>query len=217
MKRALLVLLLPGMAGAQPPELSSVIATAPACDTARATCIGLRVHVPITDAGPIATPEWIERQLTTANTHFAPLDVAFQIVGVEPLPASAERVEDKAERTSFGPLTKGRVIDVFVTGHLDDIDKPGAMAYGVTWWVTGDKKLVILSTQAFERTLAHELGHVFGLPHSKYPISIMNKTQREKPPVEERTFHAKEQAKMKLRLRELLKNKTLQNLAAKKK
>jgi hypothetical protein len=214
-KRALVILLLAGVARAQPPELASVIATAPACDPARKTCIGLRLHVPVTDAGPIATPAWVERQVATANEHFAPLDTAFQIIGVEPLPASAERVEDREERTSFGALTKGRVIDVFVTGHLDDIDTPGAMAFGVTWWVTGDKKLVILSTQAFERTLAHELGHVFGLPHSKYPISIMNKTKREQPPVEERTFHAKELAKMKLRMRALIKNKTLQNLARK--
>lgn len=217
MKRALVFLLVAGQARAQPPELAAVIATAPACDAARTTCIGLRVHVPVTDAGPIAKPEWIERQVASANEHFAPLDTGFQIVGVEPLPASAERVEDRAERTSFGPLTKGRVIDVFITGHLDDIDTPGAMAFGVTWWVTGDKKLVIVSTQAWERTLTHELGHVFGLPHSKYPISIMNKTKREQPPIEERTFHAKELAKMKLRMRALIKNKTLQNLAAKKK
>ncbi len=218
MKRALaflLWLLVAPLAHAQAPELASVIATTPACDTARATCIGLRLHVPVNDAGPIAKPEWIERQVATANEHFASLDVAFQIVGVEPLPPSAERVEDREERTSFGRLTKGRVIDVFITGHLDDIDTAGAMAFGVTWWVTGDKKLVIVSTQAFERTLTHELGHVFGLPHSKYDISIMNKTKREQPPVEDRTFHAKELAKMKLRMRALIKNKTLQNLASK--
>lgn len=108
-----------------------MIATAPACDVARATCIGLRFHIPVASAGPIAKPDWVERQLATANVHFEPLDVGFQIVGVEPLPASAERVEDKEERRSFGRLIKGRVVDVFVTGHLDDIDKPGAMAYVV--------------------------------------------------------------------------------------
>ena len=213
MKRLALVLLA-GTAHAQAPELSSVVATAPACDAARATCIGLRFHVPVTDAGPIAAPDWVERQLAAANKHFEPLDVAFQIVGVEPMPASADRVEDAAERRSFAPLIKGRVIDVFVTGYLDDIDKPDAMIYGVTWWTTGDRKFIILSTQGWERTLAHELGHVFGLPHSKYAVSIMNKTPREEPPPEERTFHQAEVKKMKGRLRELLKAKTLQNLRA---
>ena len=212
------VVLVASVARAQAPDLSAVIATAPACDAARATCIGLRFHVPINDAGePIAQADWVARQLVSANKHFEPLDVAFQVVGVEPMPASAERVEDKQERISFGPLIKGRVLDIFVTGHLDDIDKPGAMAYGVTWWTTGDRKFIIISTQAFERTLAHELGHVFGLPHSKYAISIMNKSPRETPPLEDRTFHDKELAKMKPRLRELVKNKTLENLASKKK
>jgi hypothetical protein len=214
-KRAVALLFVAGVARAQAPELSSVIATVPACDAARATCIGLRFHVPITDAGPLAQPDWVERQVATANKHFEPLDVAFQVVGVEPLPADAARVEDARERRSFAPLIKGRVIDVFVTGHLDDIDKPGAMAYGVTWWTTGDRKFIILSTQGFERTLAHELGHVFGLPHSKYAISIMNKTPRETPPLEDRTFHEKELAKMKPRVKQLVKAKTLQNLASK--
>jgi hypothetical protein len=223
-KRAAVLLLVAGVARAQVPELApvpmpdlpSLIATAPACDAARATCIGLRLHVPITDAGPIAQADWVARQLASANKHFEPLDVGFQIVGIEPLPASADRVEDKLERQSFAPLIKGRVIDIFVTGYLDDIDKPDAMIYGVTWWTTGDRKYIILSTQAWERTLAHELGHVFGLPHSKFAISIMNKTPREEPPIEERTFHDKELAKMKPRLRELIKNKTLENLASKK-
>ena len=214
MKRVVFAILLgTGVAGGQAPaELSALIATAPPCDEARATCIGLRLHVAVTDDGPIARGDWIDAQLAEANRHFAPLDVGFQIVGVEPLPASAARVEDRVERTAFGRRTTGKVIDVFVTGHLDDIDKPGAMAYGVTWWVTKQRKLIILSTQAWERTLAHELGHVFGLPHSTYPISLMNKTPRKEPPVEERTFHPDELAKMKPRLRALLRSRTLKNL-----
>jgi hypothetical protein len=105
---------------------------------------------------------------------------------------------------------------VFVTGHLDDIDKPGEMAYGVTWW-TSNGKFVILSTQSWERTLAHELGHVFGLKHSKYGISIMNKKPRQKPPPESRTFHKKELATMKPIVAAMVRAKTLQNLAPPKK
>lgn len=216
MKRALPLLLLASAAQAQVPELTSVIATAPPCDPARATCIGLRLHVPVTDAGPIAGAEWIDRQLANANHHFEKLGVAFQIVGVEPLSADADRVEDREERKSFGSLINGKVIDVFVTGYLDDIDRPGEMVYGVTWWTTGDRKFIILSTQAWERTLAHELGHVFGLQHSKYAISIMNKRFREKPPLDERTFHKDEYAKMKPRIRQLLADKTIENLKARK-
>jgi hypothetical protein len=203
-------------ARAQPPELSAVIASAPRCDPARKTCIGLRFHVPVTDTGPIATAGWVDRQLANANHHFAKLDVAFQIVGVAPLPAEAEYIADRDERAALGALIEGRVIDVFITGSLADIDHPGNMIYGVTWWTTGDRKFVIVSTAGYERTLAHELGHVFGLPHSKYAISIMNKTQRKTPAFEDRTFHKKEFAIMKERVRQLLKDKTLENLKARK-
>jgi len=197
-----------------PPTLAAVIATAPTCDAARATCLGIALHVPVTDQGPIATAEWVARQLAEANRHFAPLDVGFQIVAVTPLPESVARVEDREERDALGKQIGGTVVDVFLTGHLDDIDRAGEMAYGVTWR-KGDKKFVIVSTQAWERTLAHELGHVFGLPHSKYAISIMNKTPRDAPAVEERTFHADELAKMKPRVRQLVRARVLANLAVK--
>jgi Matrixin len=173
--------------------------------------IGLRLHV----HDSIADAAFIERQLAQANHHFAPTGVTFEIVGTEPLPESSLVVEDAVERTSFAALAKGRVIDVFITAQLDDIDVPGEVRFGVAWKFGADKKLVILSTAAPDRVLAHELGHVFGLPHSKYAISIMNKTKREQPPPEERTFHAKEIAAMKLRLRALLKTRTLENRSPK--
>ena len=194
------------------PDLPSLIATAPPCDESRRVCIGIRLHVPSTDEGPITDAAWIERQLANANKHFAPLDVAFQIVGIEAAPESSITVDDRDERVALGALINGKVIDVFVTTDLVDIDKPGNIVYGVTWWTVGDRKFVILSTQAWERTLAHELGHVFGLPHSKFAISIMNKRPREKPPMEERTFHSSELAKMKPRLKEMLRAKVIENL-----
>ena len=111
------------------------------------------------------------------------------------LPAEAARIEDAKERTQLAPRVAGTVIDVFVTAQLDDIDLEDGVIYGVTW-PKGAKKYIILSTMAWERTLAHELGHVFGLPHSGYAISIMNKRDRKEPPLEQRTFHADELAVM---------------------
>lgn len=172
--------------------------------------IGLRLHV----HASIADEAFVARQLAQANHHFAPTGVTFEIVGTEPLPESSLAVEDAAERTSFAALTKARVIDVFITGRLDDIDVPGEERFGVAWKFGADRKLVVLSTAAPDRVLAHELGHVFGLPHSKHAISIMNKTKRDAPPVEERTFHPKEIAAMKLRLRALLKARALADLTA---
>lgn len=209
LSRALVVIaLLAGSAHAAP-DLQALTKSAPTCDVARATCIGLSLHIAVDDAGvPIATADWITGQLAGANQHFERLDVGYQIIAVDALPASATRVENRTERDSFRPQVKGTVIHVFVTGQLDDIDLAGAVAYGVTWR-RNTTKFVILSTQAWPRTLAHELGHVFGLPHSTYAISIMNKTERKEPPPEQRTFADEEFKAMRPRLKSLLHTRAL--------
>jgi hypothetical protein len=183
--------------------LETLARAAPPCDAARAHCFGIQLHVAVGAQGPVATPDWVTRQLATANRHFAAIDVAFQVMGADALPEEAARIEDAQERTRLGKLVAGTVIDVFVTARLDDIDKQDSEIYGVTW-PTGTKKFVIVSTLAWERVLAHELGHVFGLPHSAYAISIMNKRDRKQPPLEQRTFHPNELGVMRGQLARLL-------------
>lgn len=213
MQRVLAIWAVVGMASfaEAAPAVDDIVKTAPGCDAKRARCFGLALHVAVGDAGPVATADWIASQLAGANRHFEPLDTEFKIISVDALPASALRVEDRKERDSFAPVAKGRVIHVFVTGRLDDIDIPGNEIYGVAWRSSSNVKLIILSTQAWERTLAHELGHVFGLPHSAYPISIMNKSERTDPPLEQRTFDPKELAAMKPRIAWLARSKTLED------
>ena len=133
----------------------------------------------------IASPAWVATQLAAANHQFLPLDVGFQLVGIDA--KSSPHVHSRKERDALGKVIGGTVIDVFITGQLDDVDPEGVTVYGVTWR-TGERKFIIVSTQAWERTLAHELGHFFGLPHSTYAVSIMNKTERAEPPMEERRF-----------------------------
>ena len=210
-----LVGLLGGRRAEAGPDLEALIKDAPRCDAARASCFGLAFHIAVGEDGPIATADWITAQLAGANRHFAPLDVAFQITGVTALPAAAVRVKDRKERDALGATIAGTVVDVFVTGQLDDVDLDGAFARGVTWRGKGGRKFVIISTQAPERVLAHELGHVFGLPHSRYPISIMNKTPRDEPPVEQRRFADEEIAAMQAQRARLVRDKVLANLAVK--
>ena len=183
----------------------------PPCDPERAHCLGIRLHVAITDAGPVAAADWIARQVAAANHHFAPLDVAFQITAVEPLPASAMRIANRRERDALGTRLGRSIVDVFVTARLDDIDLDGSEINGVTWR-RGTRKFIIVSARAWERTLAHELGHLFGLPHSTYAISLMNKTERTEPPLEQRTFADPEVVKMRAALQRLLRTRVLVRL-----
>ncbi len=215
----LVVLVVLGAVGARQadadPDLEALIKDVPRCDPARAYCFALAFHVAVGQDGPVATADWITGQLAGANRHFAPLDVGFQIAGVTALAGSAMRVKDRQERNALGATIAGTVVDVFVTGQLDDVDLDGAFVRGVTWPGKGGRKFIILSTEAPERVLAHELGHVFGLPHSRYPISIMNKTPRDEPPIEQRTFADEEIAAMRPQRSRLVRDKALANLAVK--
>ncbi len=195
-------------------EADAIEQVAPHCEPARAHCFALRLHVARSEDGTtVVEPGWIAAQIAMANHQFEPLDTSFQIAGVDFLPPPAARIEDRAERSSFAKLTRGTVIDVFFTGYLADVDIPGAFIRGVTWHIGEDRRLIILSAVAAERTLAHELGHFFGLPHSAYAVSIMNKAPRDEPPVEQRRFADEEIAKLKLGLVHLVRAKLIAEVA----
>ena len=196
-------------------DLAAAVAALPACDAARVHCIGIKLHVTVGDDGPIARPDWLATQLAAANRHFAPLDVAFQVIGVDALPASAAHIATPGDRDelSTGRLGGG-VIHAFIVSELDDIDHPSEIIRGVTWHTRDDdRKYIIVSTVAPERVLAHELGHFFGLPHSTYKVSIMNKREREQPPPEQRTFADEEIAAMRPALGRLLRAKVIAEVA----
>lgn len=196
-------------------DIAAVTTALPACDPARAHCFGLRLHIARTAEGAmVVEPAWIAAQLAMAHKQFAPLDTSFQVVAIDFLPATAARLEDRAARNALAKQVKRAAIDVFFTGYLADVDKADAFAYGVTWRTKDDRKFIIISGMGRDRTLAHELGHFFGLPHSTYAISIMNKTARDDPPPELRRFADEEVEVMKPVLARLVRAKVITRLAA---
>jgi hypothetical protein len=169
------------------PDADAVMRSAPACDAARAHCFKIQLHV-TRDTNFVVTPEWIAAKVDAAARLFEPLDTTFELAGIDELPAKFARVATRADRNAIanGRLG-GTTLHVFVVAKLDDVDHAGDEIRGVTWHAH-DTTYIILSSIAPERTLAHELGHFFGLPHSTYAISIMNKTPRDEPPPEDRRF-----------------------------
>lgn len=151
------------------------------CDAARTYCLGVHLHV----SADVVTAAWIDTQLAVANQLFAPVSLGFEVVAVDA--ASTPHVITRADRAAFKPRVRGAVIHVFITGALDNVDAPAEEIRGVTLR-HGARKYIILSAKAPDRVLAHELGHLLGLPHSTHAISIMNKTPRAEPPRAERTF-----------------------------
>lgn len=175
-------------------------------------CFGVVLHVVLDERGkPVQTADWLATQLAETNRHFGPIGVNFEIVDVRPLPPRFETVVTRADRDALGRKRYSRkVLHAFLVGRLHNVDEPGEIR-GVHWRLRGrrSRHWVVLASIAPDWVLAHEIGHFFGLPHSRYPISIMNKSPREEPPEAERTFAKPEYARMKRRLKRFIRSREL--------
>jgi hypothetical protein len=131
-----------------------------------------------------ADREWIDAQLAQASSLFAPADVAFEIVEVRASPrgSSLASIDDRAARDALGSrVVTSRAgeptrVNVFLTERLVDVDDPPNERMGVHWRRRRSRRLhyVIVSLRAWPTTLAHELGHYFGNPHSSTPNNLMS-------------------------------------------
>ena len=163
-------------------------------------CFGVALHVVEIEGKPIAAPSWAYYQIAAANRLFKPISVGFEVVSVEAEPANFAHMDTRANRDRVGrkDFTRG-VVHLYVVARLDDVDIEGAQIRGVHWRDRADtsRRWILLSAISSPNVLAHELGHFFGLPHSRYAVSIMNKTPRPVPLWRDRVFAGPEVVKMK--------------------
>jgi hypothetical protein len=168
------------------PDMSLYVSGTPRCGAVE-RCFGVDLHLVVgPDGQPVQSVEWVSAQITETNARFGIIDVNFEIVAAEALPASDLEIDDRGERDALGdPKFSRGVAHVFVVGRLANVDEPGEIR-GVHWRYRKDRtrRWVILSKIAGSLVLSHELGHFFGLPHSDYDISVMNKSPR---PIEDPT------------------------------
>jgi hypothetical protein len=159
----------------------------------RRSVVPVEVFVVHEDGEPVVSREWLDAQVDHANRLFWPAEVGFEIERVEPLAFTYAHIASRAERDALADAarrTPGRV-HLFMVRQLDDVDIAGNLLFGVHWRLRRDRSQtwIIMSTRDTSGTvLAHELGHLFELPHSRYPESIMNKDPSLTLPWPERVF-----------------------------
>jgi hypothetical protein len=164
-----------------------------AAGVAAPTTYPLLFHVAPDAAGnPVVDAAWIAEQMQSAQQIFGVHAITFVKAGQVVLPASDAALENRRDRNALGAHLKPDVINVFIVRSLRDIHDPQVMRQGVHWRPYGRvhgakgfvRHLVIVSAQAGETVLAHELGHFFGHPsHSKVRGNLMSYTRRDTIPV----------------------------------
>ena len=198
-------------------DLEAYVRDTPRC-LATTHCFGVHLHMVVTPEGAAQDVAWVREQIEQADRHFALIDTSFEIVAADAVPASELEIDDRAERDALGHdrFTRG-VVHVFVVGRLADVDIAGNEIRGVHWRERADRshRWVILSRIAGSLVLSHELGHVVGLPHSTYDISLMNKSVRLTPLVTELTFAEPEVLRMRKHRDRMLASKMLQGRGVK--
>lgn len=187
------------------------------CPAKAKRCYGLAVHVVTSDGtpegAPVQTPLWLYEQIAHANKLFAVISVGFEVASVDAKPAEVGDVQTRKDRDALGKEVFSRgVVHVFVVERLADVDIAGEVIRGVHWRYRPDtaKRWIILSSIGKSTVMAHELGHFFGLPHSTYDVSIMNKRPRALP-WPDRVFAKPEVEIMRRRSGEMLADGMLKN------
>ncbi len=139
------------------------------------TAFAIVVHADALDAA-----FWAE-EMRQADLLFAPANVRFVQSGEVRTEDAVGLVDDRDARdrlAQFVEMTRAgepSQIHVFVTDRLADVDAPGERG-GVHWRFRRQRNThyIILSSHTWPTTLAHELGHYFGNPHSRTPNNIMS-------------------------------------------
>jgi hypothetical protein len=128
------------------------------------------------EGAPVRDAAWVDAQVAQAEALFSPLGIPLRVVASRALGADHARLETRADRDALGGLVEPRRVNVFVVASLRDVDDPKLYRMGVHWRSRARpaRHYAIVASDARGTTLAHELGHFFGLDHTKVVDNVMS-------------------------------------------
>jgi len=153
-----------------------------------ASPVQVAIHIATADGEAVSNAEWIDERLKQANKLFAKTTAQFRRVSLTTgqlggdVSGDIMTVRQRHSLATKAP-TDGR-IHIFIVDKLADKDRKGGFISGVHWRYAGGKRkwrgrrYIILSRWSAIDTLAHELGHFFGLPHTKRKNTLMTSPGR---------------------------------------
>ncbi len=139
------------------------------------------VAVTSDESGAVVDRAWIDAEMAVAERIYAPLGFHVRVHQVRAIGSELARIEDPRMRDRFAPLVTPHALQVFIVRSLRDNEQVGVYRGGVTWDSHASsqngpsRRFIILAATAFGSTLAHEMGHFFGLqPHSTTHNNLMS-------------------------------------------
>jgi hypothetical protein len=134
------------------------------------------VSVASEDGAPVVDDAWVLAQLDFAETMFGDLGVHFGRVATKTLDARFAHLESRADRNALAAELEPSTVHLFIVASLRDVDDRVSLRMGVHWRESQhpDEHFIIMAATARPTTLAHELGHFFGNPHSLVEDNVMS-------------------------------------------
>ncbi len=125
---------------------------------------------------PIVDAAFVAEQLENAQRLFGTFGVGFALDDARELDTKHLALETRADRDALAVWLDSTAINVFFVDSLRDVDNPERYRMGVTWRKLSDlkKKYIVVASSARPTTMAHELGHYFGLDHTSVKNNLMS-------------------------------------------
>lgn len=144
--------------------------------------IKLQFHVAVKDQAMIEDKAALQERVAHANRIYQKTRLCFEVGEVLPLPGGIQDLVSRDDRNLLAEKVPppDKVIQVFVVHSARDVDKLDGWIAGVHWRYGGKQKahakrrfIILSSIHSSGETLAHELGHWFGLNHVKDVNNLM--------------------------------------------